>query len=115
MKHRLATMSETRVWARQIIDQVIADHVFGPVGCLPPADVLELRKILRQQCPLGGLSSWQTKILREEFRAALGYVPKRRPKMIRCIGIAERDVLPSMREWARKVGLIRDPEPASQP
>lgn len=100
------TMSATRVWARQAIERIIEDNVLGPVSCLAREDVLQLRKILRQNFPLAGLSSWEKKILREEFRAALGYPYPRRPKMRRRYQLQERDILPSMREWAREKGVI---------
>jgi hypothetical protein len=108
------TASETRVWARNIVDKTIAENVFGPVGCLHHADVLQLRKILRQTVPLSGLSSWERKILREEFRAALGYPYKRKPRMRRRYKLHERDILPSMRDWARQKGILK-PETASAP
>lgn len=91
------TASETRVWARKIVDRIITENVLGPVACLPHADVLQLRQILR-----------------EEFRAALGYPYKRKPKMRRRYQIQERDILPSMRDWARRKGLIK-PEFHSTP
>ena len=106
MKHRLATMSQTRVWARELIDQVIADNVFGPIGCLPPEDLNQIRQILRSKAPLAGLSAWEKRILREEWRATLGYPLKRRPKMIRRRTLTELDILPSMVPWAREKGLI---------
>jgi ribosomal protein S28E/S33 len=109
------TASETRVWARRIVDRTIADNVLGPVACLPHADVLQLRKVLRQTVPLCGLSAWEKKILREEFRAALGYPYKRNPKMRRRYQLQERDILPSMRDWARKQGILPKPETASIP
>jgi hypothetical protein len=100
------TMSETRVWARQIVDTIIAEKVHGPVGCLAREDVLELRKILRQTVPIIGLARWQIKMLREEFRAALGHPYPRRPKMRRRTQLQERDILPSMRPCPRKNGLL---------
>lgn len=113
MKHRLATMSETRVWARKVIDQVIADHVFGPVGCLHRDDLRELRSILHTAVCFGTLSAWEKKILREEWLVTLGHPAKRKPKMKRLHAITARDVLPSMRDWALKKGLIREPETAA--
>ena len=101
------TMSKTRVWAREIVDTIIAENVLGPVGCLARKDILELRKILRQTVPIIGLSRWQIKVLREEFRAALGHPYPRRPKMRRRTQLQERDILPSMRPWARKNGLLK--------
>ncbi len=115
MKHRLATMSETRVWARKVIDQVIADNVFGPVGCLHADDLRALRRILYNIAGFVSLSAWEKQILREEWRVTLGHPPKRKPKMKRLHGLTDRDVLPSMRAWARKNGLIREPETATQP
>lgn len=109
------TASETRVWARTIVDKIIADNVHGPVACLPHADVLQLRKILRQTVPLVSLSAWEIKILREEFRAALGHPYKRKPKMRRRYHLEERDILPSMRDWARKQGILKQPETAPAP
>lgn len=111
MKHRLATMSETRIWARKVIDQVIADHVLGPVGCLAPEDVRELRRILYTAVSFTGLSAWEKKILREEWRVTFGYPAKTKPKMKRLPGI--RDVMPAMREWALKNGIKLETEPAS--
>ena len=105
MKHRLATQSATRVWAREIIEKAIADHVFGPVGCLKPADIRELRGVLHQICPLKDRSVWEVRIFREEFRAALGYQTTK-PKMVRRLSLTESDILPSMREWARQKGII---------
>lgn len=113
MKTRTATMSQTRVWARELIDSVIADNVVGPIGCLPPDDLKLVRKILREKAPLVGLSAWEKKILREEWRATLGYPLKRRPKMIRRRTLTERDILPSMVPWARERGLIPKTETAS--
>lgn len=101
------TMSETRVWARKIIDQVIAENVLGPVQRLPKEDLLQVRKIIRQKVPLVGLSRWEIKILREEFRAALGHPYPRLPKMRRRTQMEERDILPSMRPWARKNGILK--------
>lgn len=109
------TASETRVWARNIVDKIIADNVHGPVACLHHADVLQLRKIRRQTVPLVGLSAWETKILREEFRAALGHPYKRKPKMRRRHQLEERDVIPSMRDWARQKGILPKTETASTP
>lgn len=100
------TMSKTRVWARQIIDQVIAENVLGPVQRLPKEDLLQVRKIIRQKVPLAGLSRWEIKVLREEFRAALGHPYPRRPKMRRRYQLQDRDILPCMRSWARKNGLL---------
>ncbi len=116
MKHRLATMSPYRVLARKLIDRVIADNVLGPVGCLPKEDLRELRQILYQTVCFGSLSAWEKKILREEWRITLGHPAKRKPRMKRIHGLAERDVLPSMRDWAIKRGLIQEPETtAAQP
>jgi hypothetical protein len=115
MKPHLGTMSETRVWARQIIDQVIADNVHGPVQNLPKEDLLQVRKILREKCPLAGLSAWEKKVIREEFRAVLGLPIAVRPKMRRRHQLEERDILPSMREWARQKGILPKPETASTP
>jgi hypothetical protein len=115
MKQPTGTMSETRVWARTIIDQVIADNVLGPIQSLPKEDLLQVRKILREKCPLVGLSAWEKKILREEFRAVLGLPISVRPKMRRRYQIEERDILPSMRDWAREKGLLPKPETASAP
>lgn len=109
------TASETRVWARAIVDKIIADNVLGPVACLHHADVLQLRKILRLRVPPIGLSAWEKKILREEFRAALGHPYPRKPRMHRRYQLEERDVLPAMREWARSKGILKQPEPASTP
>jgi hypothetical protein len=109
MPTRLATLSQTRVWAREIIDKVIAENVLGPVQSLPKSDLLELRKIIRQRYPLAGLSSWQKKILREELRYTLGYPLTRTPKMRRIHYLTSRDVLPSMLPWAKAHGLISDP------
>ena len=102
----MATQSRYRVWARELIEKVISDHVVGSVESLPPADLRELRGILRTACGFGGLSRWEKQILSEEWRLRFGYPVKTRPKMRRVREIAERDVLPSMREWARKHGVI---------
>ncbi len=112
MKHRLATMSETRVWARRVIDRVISDNVLGPVGCLHRDDLAELRRILRDAVDFRFLTAWEKRILREEWRVTLGHPPRCKPKMKRLHGLTERDILPSMRGWARKHGLISDPQPA---
>lgn len=106
-------MSQTRVWARDLIDSVIADNVVGPIGCLPPEDLKLVRQILREKAPLAGLSAWEKKILREEWRATLGYPLKRRPKMVRRRTLTARDIMPSMVPWAREKGLIPKNEPAS--
>lgn len=113
MKHRLATMSPYRVWARKVIDQVIADNVHGPVGCLKQEDLRDLKQILYTAVCFGGLSVWEKRILREEWRITLGYPATSKPKMKRLHGRA--DVMPAMREWAKQRGLIRDPEPIGTP
>ncbi len=98
-------MSPYRVWARTVIDQVIADNVHGPVGCLKQEDLLELRRALHRTVGFSGLSSWEKKILREEWRVTLGYPPKSRPKMRRLY--AQTDVMPAMRDWAIRNGIIQ--------
>ena len=109
MTTRLATMSPYRVWARKVIDKVIADNVHGPVGCLAKEDVRQLRRILYDTVYFGSLSKWEQTILREEWRITLGYPTKRKPKMKRLHGRSD-DVMPAMREWAIEKGLIRKPE-----
>lgn len=112
MKHRLATMSETRVWAREVIEKVVADHVLGPLGCLAPDDLRELRRILYTAVSFTALSAWEKKILREEWRVAQGYPARSKPKMKRLTG--RRDVMPAMREWALKNGVKLETETAAQ-
>lgn len=113
MNHRTATMSPYRVWARKVIDQVISENVHGPVGCLKKEDLRELKKILYTAVCFGGLSVWEKRILREEWRVTLGYPATNKPKMKRLYG--RQDVMPAMREWAIKNGVIRKTETASQP
>ena len=113
MKPRLATMSPYRVWARNVIDKVIADNVLGPVGCLKKEDLRDLKKILYTAVCFGGLSVWEKRILREEWRITLGYPATSKPKMKRLHGRA--DVMPAMREWAIKNGLILETETTAQP
>ena len=106
MKAILFTASQTRVWARKIIDQVIADNVLGPVTCLHAEDLKLVRRILRETVSLSGLSAWEKKILREEWRATLGYPRPREPKIKVRRTLEARDILPSMRPWAIQRGLI---------
>lgn len=111
--HRVATMSPYRVWARKCIDETIASHVHGPVQCLKKDDLRDLKKALHASVGFPNLSAWEKRILREEWRVTLGYPPKRRPKMKR---IRERfDVMPSMRDWAIRHGVLPKPEPSTQP
>lgn len=111
MKHRTATMSPYRVWARKVIDQVISDNVHGPVGCLKNEDLRVLKKILYTAVCFGGLSVWEKRILRDEWRVTLGYPARSKPKMKRLSG--RDDCMPAMRDWALKHGLIRAPETTS--
>lgn len=106
-------MSPYRVWARQVIDQVIADNVHGPVGCLKSEDIRDLRRVLYQAAGFPGRSAWEQRILREEFRASLGYPTARKPKMRRIRGTG--DVMPAMRDWAISHGLIAEPEHPPEP
>lgn len=110
MKYRHATMSPYRVWARKAIDKVIADNVHGPVGCLKKEDIRELKKILYTFVCFGGLSVWEKRILREEWRVTLGFPAKSKPKMKRLYG--RDDCMPAMRDWAIKNGLIHEPTTA---
>lgn len=114
MKKIFSTASETRVWARKIIDQVIADNVLGPVTCLHAEDLKLVRRILRETVPLAGLSAWEKRILREEWRATLGYPRRYEPKMRVRRTLEARDILPCMRPWAIQHGLIpADEEPTT--
>ncbi len=105
MHHRLATLSPHRVWAREVIEKTVADHVHGHLFSLPPEDLHELRRILHQIVGFKHRTKWEKQILREEWRAALGYTNKRKPAVKRVHYIRERDIFPAMRDWARKKGL----------
>lgn len=109
---KLATpKSPLRRKARREIQDVIDAFVRGPAECLAAGDVLELRRELRNACPWRNESAYHLQIWREEVRMALGYVVKRPRRALR-LERHERDIMPSMREWARRNGLItEEPKP----
>jgi hypothetical protein len=104
---KTATTSQWRREARRVIHQVIEDNVLGPVQLLPHGDVLELRVKLREAYPFSEKSGWAYKVWLEEIRTVLGYANNRKPrtrKFKRRYG--DHNVMPAMREWARKHRLI---------
>lgn len=103
-------ISPWRREARTVIHQVIEDHVLGPAQCLPHEDVLELRKVLRvaYRDTFGGFGIYPYRIWCEEVRSALGYPILRRVRKKKSILYSERNVMPAMRDWARRNGLIVD-------
>lgn len=104
---KTATTSQCRSEARRVIHQVIDDNVFGPVQCLPHGDVLELRVKLREAYPFGDRAHWPYKVWLEEIRTALGYANTRKPRARKSSKrYGDHNVMPAMREWARKNGLI---------
>ncbi|MEO5914816.1 MAG: hypothetical protein ABIS50_11325 [Luteolibacter sp.] len=103
------TISPRRLEARAVIRKVIDDNVFGPVESLPREDVLELRVKLREAYPFMWKHGWRLKLWREEIRIALGHPPnKARVRKPKPKHYNDRNVMPSMREWARQRGLIQD-------
>lgn len=106
---KTVTTSQWRREARRVIHQVVEDNVFGPVQCLPHGDVLELRVILRKAYPFGERAHWPYKVWLEEIRTALGYANTRKPRARKSSKrYSDHNVMPAMREWARKNGLIVD-------
>ena len=102
------TTSPWRLEARRTIARVIEDNVFGPVQCLPHGDVLELRSKLREAYPFGAKEYYPYRIWCQEVRAALGFevkVPKRHRKRK---PVLARNIMPSMRTWARELGILTE-------
>lgn len=64
---------------------------------------------LREAYPFGERAHWPYKVWLEEIRTALGYVNIRKPRSRKFKKrYSDHNVMPSMREWARKNGLIVD-------
>lgn len=101
--------SGIRKQARTIILQVIADNVRGPVQILPREDVLELRRLLRAAWPWGERTGWKYRVWCQETRSALGYQVKKAKRYIKLQKRREETVMPSMRGWAEKHGMLADP------
>lgn len=100
-----ANESRYRVESRKIIHKVIEDNVFGPVQTLPHEDVLELRAKLREAYPFGDVS-YPYRIWCEEVRHALGFVVKKPKRYPRKISVPRHKVMPCMRAWAQKQGIL---------
>lgn len=99
--------SPIRRRARMLIAQVIEDNVFGPVQCLPHEDVLELRRLLRAAYPFDPVDKYRYYVWCQEVRAALGFVvrmPRRKPRPAPLR--PAHTIMPCMREWASKHGII---------
>lgn len=106
---KTAKTSQWRREAQRVIHQVIEDNVFGPVQCLHHGDVLQLRAKLREAYPFGDRAHWPYKVWLEEIRTALGYANTRKPRSRKSSKrYGDHNVMPAMREWARKNGLIVD-------
>ena len=107
----MKTATPTSPWrreARRIVAQVIEDHVFGPVQCLPHGDVLELRAKLRESYPFGEKEHYPYRVWCQEVRSALGFevkMPKRKHKRKL---VAVHNVMPSMRAWAKERGILAE-------
>jgi hypothetical protein len=113
MKTKLVLLSDVRKTARAAVEKCISDHVFGPVSQLPHEDILELRAVLRAANPFGRTDGWEYKVWLEEIAIALGNKQEREFTKKRVSGYEAADIMPSMREWAKKHGLIRETEPAA--
>ncbi|MFT3989972.1 MAG: hypothetical protein QM680_01045 [Luteolibacter sp.] len=74
--------SQIRVEAIRVIQQVIADNVFGHVFLLPMDDIHELRQKLREAYPFEKTTGWPYKVWCEEIREALGYPVKVRRRKV---------------------------------
>lgn len=109
-------VSPTRRQSREIITKVIEDSVFGPVQCLPQGDVLELRKLLRDAYPFSVRRGYQYEVWCSEVRFALGYQIRKAPRYQKRIQRKPHQVMPAMREWARKNGILDEtPESDEEP
>lgn len=94
--------------ARCAVRRVIEEHVHGPVQLLPAEDVLELRKVLRENYPFD-FGSYSRNVWREEIRLALGYPdPKPRTRKKKPFKVPARNVMPAMREWAARQGILQE-------
>lgn len=111
---KTVSRSQVRRDSRVLIQQVIEDHVLGPAQCLHHGDVLELRVQLREAYPFDRKDGWPLKVWREEVRTALGYANNRKPKKRKCTKVyTTQNVMPAMREWAEKQGLLGESATAS--
>lgn len=93
---------------RILLADVVQAHTAKPVQLLHPHDLALLRREFRKVVPLFKSSPpYQWRVWRQEVRNALGLPvskPRRHhPKRL----LTENQVMPSMRAWAIRQGLIQ--------
>ena len=105
-------ISPIRTLSRLIVLKVIADTVRGPVQCLPHADVLELRALLRDAYPFDQRKGYNYRVWSSEVRDALGYPVTKPKRWTKPQTHQTKRILPAMRQWAEQHGIpLEAPEP----
>lgn len=99
-------ISWVRRKARERVLAVISNYVLGPPECLHHGDVLMLRRQLRTDYPFASNDLYSRRIWREEVRAALGFIVNRPKRKRRPMSLFEHEIMPAMRPWAEKQGII---------